>query len=218
MEQVSVRFGEFLFDPQARQLARSGLPVNLSPRTFDLLAALIAARPRVLSTAELHDRLWPGTAVGYTSLPRLVSELRRALGDKALRSRFVRTLHGRGYGFAAEAQEAPRPEAHPACSLSWNGQVFRLAEGDNFIGRAEDCLIQSRSSRVSRRHAVVRVSADGQAVVEDQTSRNGTFVDGQRIHQPWPLRDNDLVVVGPEVVTFLGPPPGGSTVEGDSGD
>ena len=102
---MSLCFGDFALDQERRQLLRSGEPVPLEAKAYELLGLLVARRPRVLSKAQIREVLWPGTVVGETSLPRLVTELRQALGDDAKRPRFIRTAHGFGYAFCGEAQE-----------------------------------------------------------------------------------------------------------------
>jgi putative nucleotidyltransferase with HDIG domain len=62
------------------------------------------------------------------------------------------------------------------------------------LGREPNCdLVLSRWS-VSREHACIK-HLDGTYILEDLGSKNGTFVNGQRIHSH-PLRDGDLVTLG----------------------
>ena len=180
--------------------------MDLSPKAFDLLALLVAGRPRVIGRAEIHDRLWPKTFVASTSLPRIVTELRKALGDRARQPRLIRTVHGHGYAFCGEIGEeglGPRPES-AGCAVLWNGLEIALVEGDNLIGRGEECRVRSRSGRVSRCHARIRVEK-GRASLEDLGSRNGTFLGGRRLEGTAILADADVMGVGPEVLVFLGP-------------
>ena len=102
---MPVRFADCVFDREARTLTRAGRRVDLAPKAFELLQALIEARPKALSQAALRDRLWPSTHVAYTSLARLVSELRKALGDARRDAKLIRTLHGFGYAFTATADD-----------------------------------------------------------------------------------------------------------------
>src|SRR5262245_17837272 len=98
-------FGDFALDQERRQLLRTGAPVPLETKAYELLSPLILRRPRVLSKAQIRDVLWPGTTVGETSLPRLVAQLREALDDNAQHPRFIRTAHGFGYAFCGEVHE-----------------------------------------------------------------------------------------------------------------
>lgn len=180
---MRIRFGDCQFDGAARQVLRGGRPLELSPKASDLLSLLLAERPRALPKTELHDRLWPRTFVSHTSLPRLITELRKALGDPAGAPRFIRTVHGHGYAFCGEANDeiaASRSLGSSPCALLRAGREIPLADGENVIGRAPDCVVRSRSGRVSRRHARIRVD-NGRATIEDLGSRNGTFVEGRRL-------------------------------------
>ena len=62
------------------------------------------------------------------------------------------------------------------------------------IGRQDGDLVLE-DPEVSRRHAVLRREGES-IVVEDLDSTNGTFVNGERIRSPIPIRPGDLVRVG----------------------
>ena len=115
---MTVRFGDCVFDREARTLTRAGQRVELAPKAFELLDALIEAQPKALSHAELRDRLWPSTHVAYTSLARVVSELRKALGGARRDAKLIRTVHRFGYAFAATAADAPSAAASAFCSCA----------------------------------------------------------------------------------------------------
>ena len=207
---MTIRFGDFTFDPDARDLARAGRRVSLSPKAFHLLGVLLASRPRALAQTELRDLLWPDTHVARTSLARLVTEIRQALEDDAGSPRYVRTVHGFGYAFCGTVVDegpAQRPSApgvaDPGCALVWGERAYRLLEGENIIGRAPECRLPIDSSQVSRRHARVFVSGS-QATIEDLGSKNGTFLGGRRIERPTRLEDGAAVIVGPALLVFHG--------------
>ena len=197
---VRVSFGECVLDSEARELRRGGKHVDLSPKALQLLVALAEERPRALSQADLRDRLWPGVFVSHTSLARLVTEIRQAIGDDPREPRFVRTLHGFGYAFQAEASPASRA---PGCAFAvlWGQRVFGLPPGEAVIGRSLQCLLQIASSKVSRRHARIVVTGDG-ATLEDLGSKHGTWVNGRRVQAPATLADGDLIGVGNAALTF----------------
>ncbi len=109
---MRLRFEEWAYDEESRQLLKDEAPVHLTPKAFDLLGALLAARPKALSKAEIYDRLWPQTFVSDATLAGVVSEVRAALGDDPKTPRFVRTVHGHGYAFAgAAAADEPKTAA-----------------------------------------------------------------------------------------------------------
>lgn len=65
---------------------------------------------------------------------------------------------------------------------------------DMTIGR-ERCEILLEDEEVSRLHAAIRTSGAGVAI-EDLGSRNGTFVNGERVKEARPLADGDAVRIG----------------------
>jgi DNA-binding winged helix-turn-helix (wHTH) protein len=204
---VPLRFGDFVFDGAARDVSRV-----LSPKAFQLLEALVAERPRALSRAELNDRLWPRTSMGYTSLAGAVAELRRALGDHPREPQFLRTVHGFGYAFCGVAQEEPHArQAAFACALSWEDREIGLVEGVNTIGRIEACTVRIDSLRVSRVHARIVVRGE-HASVEDLGSKNGTFLRGQRLSGARDLEDGDEIGIGGACLTFRASRGHGSTL------
>jgi DNA-binding winged helix-turn-helix (wHTH) protein len=213
---MRVRFGECVFDREARELRRAGVGVPLSPKAFDLLALLIEERPRPISQTRLRDALWPDTNVGYTSLARVVSEVRRALGDSARGAAFIRTVPRFGYAFAGLARDDGHdPLGTPGCAFVGDDREYALGAGQSLVGRGPECSVRLPSTQVSRVHA--RLAVEGRrAILEDQASKNGTWVNGTRIRVPSELVDGDEVMFGtyrlifrrlePLASTHTGPP------------
>ena len=206
---MSVRFGTFVFDHSSRELRSAGRLVPLSPKAFDLLAVLLRERPRALSKAELRDRLWPDSFVGETSLPRVIGEVRRALGERPERASFVRTVHRYGYAFvgavAEDAGETAPEHAEPVpesgCALLWGERIVALGEGENLVGRDPECALRIRSGLVSRQHARI-VLAGQRATLEDLGSKNGTLLGGRRVEGAVPLNEGDEIRIGPALLVF----------------
>ena len=73
----------------------------LTPKAFDILLALIEHRGDVLDKDQLMQRVWPDQAIEEGNLTVNVSALRKALGERAGEHRYVVTIPGRGYKFAA---------------------------------------------------------------------------------------------------------------------
>ena len=99
---MSLRFGEFELDQERRQLLRSGRPVPLEPKAYELLSLLVERRPRALTRAQIRDVVWPGVFISESTLGVAVNAIRQALGDDAREPRFIRTVHGFGYAFCGE--------------------------------------------------------------------------------------------------------------------
>lgn len=64
------------------------------------------------------------------------------------------------------------------------------------IGRSKECSLRAGSDAISRRHCEITRGDDG-ATVRDLGSRNGTYVNDERIEQATPLSHGDRVRVGP---------------------
>ena len=212
---MRLRFVNCVFDGETRELLVDGSRRDLSPRSFHLFEMLLEARPRALGKNELMDRLWPGKFVSESSLPRLIAELRQALGDHAKEPRFVRTVHTFGYAFFAEA--VPDPSAVGSglepCHLIWGERRIALLPGENLVGRDAESRVAIDLGRVSRKHARVVVSAE-HAFLEDLASKNGTFVCGRRVGGPVDLHDGDEIGVGPAVLVFRRSVPAATTQTG----
>lgn len=201
---MELLFGEFVLDPGRRELFRKGKPVRLSPLAYRLLEALLERRPDAVRKEELQELLWPGVFVAEGNLARLMTEVRGAIGDDAGRPRWIRTVHGFGYAFCGEASSAPGPRAgsrRSAFRLIWGDREIALAEGENVLGRDEDCVAWIDVHSVSRHHA--RIVVRGQkAMLEDLDSKNGTFHRGRRVAGEVALEDGDEIRVGTVPLTL----------------
>ena len=88
--------GDIALDPAARTVTRDGAAVDLSPREFALLAALLERPGTALSKTQLEERLYGwGDEVESNAIEVHVHNLRRKLGADA-----IRTVRGVGYVIA----------------------------------------------------------------------------------------------------------------------
>jgi DNA-binding winged helix-turn-helix (wHTH) protein len=197
---MRLRFADCVLDLRARLLDRQGRFVPLEPKMYELLEVLIQRRPAVVTNNELDELLWPKVYVARTSLTRLVSELRGALGDTPRNSRIVRTVYKTGYAFCAEVTVETAPAVAPATlELVWKKQFLALPDGEHLAGRDPQCFLVIDGSTVSRTHARITVLA-GTATVEDLGSTNGTFVNGTPVREPTRLSSGDGLSLGSEAM------------------
>jgi DNA-binding response OmpR family regulator len=77
------------------------------------------------------------------------------------------------------------------------GREIPLTEKTLTMGRLEDNSIMVEDRLASRRHAMLE-RQHGQYAIRDVGSRNGTFVNGERISEPLVLRDGDEIQIGLE--------------------
>lgn len=81
-------------------------------------------------------------------------------------------------------------------------RAYTLAGAGALIGRGDDCaVLLIGDGTISRHHAVIRT--DGrQATIEDAGSTHGTYLGGQRVTSPVPLRRDDVIQVGQTLLRF----------------
>ena len=133
------QFGRFAIFLAERRLHVDGQPVALGSRAFDLLAALVARRDRVVPKDELIDVVWPGLVVEDNNLQVQISALRKVLGAQA-----IATVPGRGYQFTVAAATEPpviapalRTALQPGAAPSRTSRL--LVADDNKVNRLLLC-------------------------------------------------------------------------------
>ena len=91
VEDLTIDFG-------ARTVRRDGEEITLRPKEFDLLAALVRHRGRVVSRADLLREVW-GYAAGTESrtVETHLAALRERLGDDPQAPRYIVTVRRAGY-------------------------------------------------------------------------------------------------------------------------
>jgi len=87
------------------------------------------------------------------------------------------------------------------CLQTVSGDQIELKPKHSYsLGRARDCDIVVEDIASSRYHARIKVSAKGRSVVvEDLDSRNGTFVDDERIEGRVSIRPGSRIRIGASV-------------------
>ena len=90
--------GDIVLDRIARQVWRRNALVELSPREFDLLAALMDHLGQALSRQELLDLVWGEEWIGSPrTLDVHIRWLREKIEDDAAAPRYVETVRAFGY-------------------------------------------------------------------------------------------------------------------------
>lgn len=97
---VIYEFAGRRLDPARRQLTHGGKLVALSPRCFDALLLLVERRGELLDKDFLLKALWPDVVVDENSLAKVISDIRRALGEHR-DAGSIETVPRRGYRFVA---------------------------------------------------------------------------------------------------------------------
>jgi DNA-binding winged helix-turn-helix (wHTH) protein/TolB-like protein/tetratricopeptide (TPR) repeat protein len=88
----------------------NGQLLPLSAKAFETLLFLLENPGRVIERDEIMDAVWPNTAVEENNLTQHISSLRRLLGESKDDHRFIVTVSGRGYKFAADVISRERAQ------------------------------------------------------------------------------------------------------------
>ena len=95
------QFGEVRVDFRRAEVTKSGVPLDLSAREFQLLRYFIEHRGATLTREELLNEVW-----GYNAMPSTrtvdvhVAWLRQKIEPNPRHPQFILTVHGMGYKFA----------------------------------------------------------------------------------------------------------------------
>jgi TolB-like protein/DNA-binding winged helix-turn-helix (wHTH) protein/Tfp pilus assembly protein PilF len=79
--------------------------VRIPPKVFDVLRYLVEHPGRLVAQDELLHALWPDTYVNPEVLRKYILDIRKILGDRPDKPRFIETLPKRGYRFVATVAE-----------------------------------------------------------------------------------------------------------------
>jgi len=137
-----LEFAGLTLDVSRRVLQRGDAVLHLYPRTFDALVLLLERRGEVVSKGALMDQLWPGVIVEENSLARLISDLRKAIGDAG---GCIVTVPKRGYRFDGDVKMpgamVSRTDDAEANSLFHRGRYWLARRAhDDAMDRAIECF------------------------------------------------------------------------------
>jgi DNA-binding response OmpR family regulator len=97
--------GDLSFDRRARRAYLQNEEVTLTPKALILLEYLMTHPDELVTRERLLDVVWGWDyPVGSRAVDTRVAELRRALGDDAANPRYIETVPGQGYRFAADVE------------------------------------------------------------------------------------------------------------------
>ncbi len=95
------RFGDLVLNEGRHEVSRQGTVVPLTAREFQLLATVAAHPGRVFTRDQLLERVWGDAYYDDHIVDVHVGNLRKKIEDDPAHPRFVETVRGVGYRFAA---------------------------------------------------------------------------------------------------------------------
>src|SRR5262249_6697129 len=160
-------------------LRREGGEAPLTPKKRELLVLFLENPGRLVTRAEIVEKVWGEGAGADDGLRSQIAKLRTALGAPG--DGVLKMVRREGYRWEAdvsvEADAAPissvAPSDGPKFRLVLEDRDIQLLEGPNIVGRNPDSAVWIDHDSVSRRHAQV-VVVGGRARLEDLRSKNGT--------------------------------------------
>jgi DNA-binding response OmpR family regulator len=95
-------FAGWRLDPASYQLSSpEGEPIRLTSQEFQVLAALVQRRGRILSREQILEIVANRNWTPYDrSIDVLIGKIRRKLNDNVREMQFIKTVRGVGYVFA----------------------------------------------------------------------------------------------------------------------
>jgi len=97
--------GDLTLDRQARRAYVGADELRLTPKAVALLEYMMTHPDELVSRERLLDVVWGWDyPVGSRAVDTRVAELRRTLGDDASHPRYIETVPGQGYRFAADVE------------------------------------------------------------------------------------------------------------------
>lgn len=152
-------FPPYTLDTDSEQLWCLQELIYLRAKPFALLRHLVENPRRLVTHEELRRAIWPDTHVSHGVLREHLREVRAALGDNALRPRFIETVPRRGYRFLGQVN---RDLSRPAAGVA-----------DLASTQAERSRIVGRNAELSRLRAALEKAASGHRQVVFVTGEPG---------------------------------------------
>ncbi|MEL6869142.1 MAG: winged helix-turn-helix domain-containing protein [Pseudomonadota bacterium] len=102
------QFGAYVLDVDRAELCRSGKPVSLRPKSFDVLRYLVEHQGRIVTKEQLLKAVWNTSVVSDDSIARCLADIRKAIQDTEHTK--IKTVPRRGYTFELPVEEATADE------------------------------------------------------------------------------------------------------------
>jgi DNA-binding winged helix-turn-helix (wHTH) protein/tetratricopeptide (TPR) repeat protein len=107
-------FDDVRVEPLSHRLYKGDSEVTVEPKVYSVLLEFLRRPGQIITHDELLDAVWGHQHVTAAALARVVSRLRKQLGDPPDCPRYIQTVHTLGYRFVAPvSQSEQNGVAHP---------------------------------------------------------------------------------------------------------
>ncbi|MEH6733849.1 MAG: winged helix-turn-helix domain-containing protein [Shewanella sp.] len=149
-------FGDWQINPQSNSVQSGDVIRSLEPKAMDVLCLLCQHQGEVLAADDIINHCWNSIAIGDNPLHKVITQLRKALGDQASNPQYIETIRKRGYRTIASVEY---PVGHHAkvTTQQWQGaspfpglRAFDTNDSNVFFGRSEqvDTLLNRITKQV----------------------------------------------------------------------
>jgi DNA-binding winged helix-turn-helix (wHTH) protein/TolB-like protein/Tfp pilus assembly protein PilF len=136
-------FGPFLLDTDRQLLLKELQPIALTPKSYDTLLVLVESGGRLLSKEELMKALWPDSFVEESNLTQQISMIRKTLGESPGEDRYIVTVQGRGYRFAAPVKPFSNRDSQTAAQAPLSDRHVETTRTETGTASAAGLTISS---------------------------------------------------------------------------
>ncbi|MEM5506351.1 winged helix-turn-helix domain-containing protein [Shewanella frigidimarina] len=149
-------FGDWQINPQSNSVQSGDVIRSLEPKAMDVLRLLCQHQGEVLAADDIINHCWNSIAIGDNPLHKVITQLRKALGDQASNPQYIETIRKRGYRTIASV-EFPIGHHVKVTTQQWQGaspfpglRAFDTNDSNVFFGRSEqvDTLLNRITKQV----------------------------------------------------------------------
>lgn len=135
-------FGDWQINPESNSLRCGEVIKQLEPKAMDVLLLLCQSDGDVLSSDDIVKLCWGDMPMGDNPVHKAITQLRKALGDKATAPTYIETIRKRGYRTLAKVEFPLGHQAHAEIA-SWQGESpfpglrpYQAKDAQVFFGRS----------------------------------------------------------------------------------
>lgn len=133
--------GDWLVEPNSNTLQLGKTKRTVEPKAMDVLLLLCQQAGDVISADDIVAQCWPESVVGDNPIHKTITQLRKALDDKASAPTYIETIRKRGYRVIASVDFIDDDHSK-ASQTEWQGKspfpglnAFSSEESQIFYGR-----------------------------------------------------------------------------------
>lgn len=124
------QFGDWRVEPDQSRIRSGEVERHLEPLSMNALTYLLDRPGETVSADRLLESVWPGRYVEPNAVPRVLNQIRQALGDDPKNPKYIQTIRKRGYRTLAQVR--PLEEVPPRLTgeerpRNWRKRTLILA-------------------------------------------------------------------------------------------